>query len=38
VAVDSRYVKVALGPGAHGVLRIGLKRFAHAPTYAQPEL
>ena len=38
VAVDSRYVKVALGPGAHGNLRIGLKRFAHVPTYAQPEL
>ena len=38
VTVDGRYVKVALGPGAHGSLRIGLKRFAHAPSYSQPEL
>jgi hypothetical protein len=38
VTVDGRYVKVALGPGAHAKLRFGLKRFAHTPTYAQPAL
>ena len=38
VTVDSQHVKVSLGPGAHGQLRIGLKRLAHVPSYAQPEL
>jgi hypothetical protein len=38
LAVDSRHVKLVLGPGAHAHLRLGLKRFAHTPTYAQPEL
>jgi hypothetical protein len=36
--VHDRYLEVALGPGAHANLRLGLKRFAHTPTYKQPEL
>ena len=38
VTVDSQHVKVNLGPGAHGKLRVGLKRLAHTPSYSQPEL
>ena len=35
-AVDGRYLKVRLGAGAEASFRIGLKRLAHRPTYAQP--
>ncbi|HJP29115.1 MAG: hypothetical protein QF689_18235 [Candidatus Latescibacteria bacterium] len=38
ITVDGQHVKVSLGPGAHGKLRLGLKRLAHTPSYSQPEL
>ena len=38
VTIDGQYVKVSLGPGAHGKLRIGLNRLSHVPSYSQPEL
>lgn len=38
VTVDGQHVRVNLGPGAHGQLRIGLKRLSHTPSYAQPQL
>ena len=36
VSIDSRYVQVDLEPGAGGVLRIGLERFASTPSYEFP--
>ncbi len=35
--VDDRYVRVRLAPAAQARLRLGLRRFAHRPTYAHPQ-
>jgi hypothetical protein len=35
--VDDRYVRLTLPPGATVELRLGMRRFAHAPSYEQPE-
>ena len=36
VSVDSKHLRVRLGPGAQGRLRVGMGRFAHRPSYEQP--
>ena len=38
VAVDSKYLRVRLGPSAQAHLRIGINRFAHQPSYQFPVL
>jgi hypothetical protein len=37
VAIDSRHMRVRIDPGSQAQFKIGLKRFAHRPTYAQPK-
>ena len=36
VAVGDRYLQVYLGPAAQARLHLGLKRFAHRPSYSSP--
>ena len=36
--VDGRYVQVRLGPSSQTGLRLGLRRFAHSPTYDRPPM
>ncbi len=37
-ALPARQLTVRLGPGAQARVRLGLRRFAHAPTYAMPDM
>ena len=37
VGINDQYVRVRLGPGAQASLRLGLRRFAHSPSYRQPD-
>jgi len=34
--VDSKLLRVRLGPSAQGRIRIGIRRFAHRPSYEFP--
>jgi len=36
VAVNSRYLKILLGPAAQAHLKLGVKRYAHVPSYQFP--
>jgi hypothetical protein len=36
ISVNAKYLRVCLGPSSHALLHLGLKRFAHLPSYAFP--
>ena len=36
IEVEDQYLQVHLGPAAQAHLHLGLKRFAHSPSYSSP--